>query len=135
MKKRVCCIAMLIAIFVSSFSFSSFAASSKSIYVPTNRTWSSNAKCTLTNKKKAAKVRVEIDNWGANIDIRMRNGSKVIWSENNAIKSSNKLCARIYRDFGLGCDHTYYDLSFRCNKDVFVSPGVYVKAISNCKIS
>ncbi len=134
MKKRIISVAMLIMVLLSSFSFSAFAATSKTVYVPTNHTWSSDAKCTLTNKKKAATVRATMQNWGVNLDIRMRNGSKVIWSENNAIKWSKKAVANVYRDFNLGCDHTYYSLSFRCNKSCGVCPSVTLKAIKNCSL-
>lgn len=139
MKKRIIAAIMLVVILASSFSATAFAATSRHISVPSGTSWSSEVKCTLTKnllgKTQNGKVRVTMDNWGVNLDVRMRNGSKTIWSENNAIKYSTKAVAYIYRDFNLGNDHSYYNLSFRCNKKVLAAPGVTVKAVSNCKIS
>lgn len=139
MKKRIVCIVMLVVILASSLSSTAFAATSKHISIPSGTSWSSNVKCTLKKnifgKVQNGKVRVTMDNWGVNLDIRMCNGSKTIWSENNALKYSSKAVASVYRDFSLGNDHTYYNLSFRCNKKALCPPSVTVKNLSNCTIS
>lgn len=138
MMKKILSVAMVaLMIFVLCASPVS-AAKSKSVNLAPNRSWSTDVKCTLNKnilgKPKAGVVRVSINNWGVNVDIRMRNGSKVIWSQNNAIRSSGT-SAWVYRDFNLGNNYNYYNLSFRCSKSCQVAPGVTVKNIKNCNIS
>lgn len=122
----------------SIFSFSASAASSKTVTLPTNRSWSSSVTCTLqTNiwgKAKSGTVRATIPNWGVNVDVRMCNGGRVIWSQNNAISGSNRT-AFTSRDFSLGNNYKYYALSFRCSKKCTTSPYVTVKNINNVTIS
>jgi len=139
MKKRIISVLMVAILLVSMFSISVSAASSKTINLSKNRSWSSDVKVTMSKnwlgQTKSGTVRVYIANWGVNVDIRMRNGSKVIWSQNNAIKASSKTVATIYRDFSLGNDHTYYNLSFRTSKTCSVAPYVKVVPQKNCTVS
>lgn len=138
MKKRFISIALVIVVIISTLVVPVVAASSKTVYLTGNCSWSGDVKCTLSKNiwgnPKSGKVRVSIANWGVNVDIRMRYNGKVIWSENNAIRSSGS-SAEVYRDFYLGNDHTYYNLSFRCSRSVYVAPYVTVKNLSNCSIS
>ena len=135
MKKRILALVLLALVMVSVLSVPAYAASSKTVYLSGSRGWSSDIRCTLSTswgRPKSGVVRATIPNWGVNVDIRMRNGSKVIWSENNAIRCPNKTPpAWIYRDFNLGNDHSYYNLSFRTSTRCSVAPYVTVKGIKN----
>lgn len=139
MTKKMVSFVMVVLIITASFALPASAASSKRLSLSPNRSWSSDVKCTLNKniwgKPKNGTVRVTVMNWGVNVDVRMRNGSKVIWSQNSAINVSGKNTANVYRDFYLGNNYKYYNLSFRCSKSCWAAPGVTVKNIKNCNIS
>lgn len=139
--KKIISMIMVVLTILSTMAFSASAATKKTVNLTTDRSWSNSVTCTLNKKnvlgqRKSGTVRVTMIDYGVNIDVRMRNGSKTIWSQNNAIKSSGKTTkAFIYRDFSLGNDHKYYDLSFRCSKTCWVAPYVTVKNVANCDIT
>ena len=138
MTKKILSIFLVTLMMVSIFSFSVSAASSKTVSLSGNRGWSSSVTCTLKKniwgKSKSGTVRATIPNWGVNVDIRMCNGGRVIWSENNAIRGNNRT-DYTYRNFNLGNNYKYYNLSFRCSKNCSVAPYVTVKNIKNVNIS
>ncbi len=138
MIKRIVSVMAVALVLFTMFAIPVSAASKKSVGLNPNCGWSSTVKCTLNKniwgKPKNGVVRVSINNWGVNVDIRMSNGGRTIWSQNNAIKSSGK-AASVYRDFSLGNDHSYYDLSFRCSRKCWAAPTVTVTNQSNCNIT
>ncbi|MBQ7296420.1 MAG: hypothetical protein IJW86_09560 [Clostridia bacterium] len=116
------------------------AANKVTVYLPTNRSWSETVVCSLNKKnfwgkRKSGEVRVTAQLTGVNVDVRLSNGSKVLWQENNAIvcpTSKAGKTASVYRDFYLGNNNKKYYLSFRCSKKCIKSPTVTVKNIKNC---
>lgn len=139
MIKKSICVIMVVATLFTMFAFSASAATSKTVYTNTSRQWSSDVKCSLTalGKLKGGSVRVYVQQAGVNVDIRMRNGSKTIWSQNNAINCGNvkRLSAQVYRDFSLGKNYSYYNLSFRTSKACYCAPYVTVTSLKNVKVS
>ncbi len=138
--KKIVSMVMLVLTILTMLAFPASAASKRTVSLSTNRSWSDDITCTLNKKnvwgkRKSGTVRVSINNWGVNVDIRMRNGSKVIWSQNNAIQSTKAGSGWVYRDFSLGNNYKYYDLSFRCSKKCWAAPSVTVKNIANCNIT
>ncbi|MCM1285343.1 MAG: hypothetical protein NC213_09380 [Acetobacter sp.] len=134
MKKRFLAMFMFVVMVISAIPFSASAATSATAPMKSNYTWSQYVNCKLSNRFKDGTVRVSIDNWGENIDIQMLKGNKVVWSQNNTIKSINKNVAYVYRDYSLGKNQSSYNLQFRYNKSKHVSMGgVYVSAVKNVK--
>ncbi len=139
MLKKIISVMMVALVVFTMLSIPVSAASSKRVYVAPNRTWSASVRCTLgknwLGQRKDGKVRVSIQSWGVNVDVRMRNGGRTIWSQNNAIVSNNARSANVYRDFNLGKNYAYYDLSFRSNKKYAVGVSATVSNRSNVSIS
>lgn len=136
--KKLFCTLLAVLLSLSAFMLPASAANSKTVYLSTNRGWSSNVTCTLSKnwlgKAKNGTVRASIPNWGVNVDIRMKNGSKVVWSQNNAITGNNR-SAFTYRDFSLGNNYKYYNLQFRTSRNCMSAPYVKVTNIKNVSIS
>ena len=140
MKKRIISIIMVVIMLFAVCSISVSAATKRTVYLNSNRGWSSDITVTMNKnvlgKAKSGSVRAYMANWGVNVDIRMKNSNnKVIWSQNNAIKASSKVVATIYRDFSLGNDNSVYKLSFRTSKKCAAAPYVRVESLKNCKVS
>lgn len=134
MKKRFLAMFMFVIIVISSIPISASAATSVTVPMKSNYTWSQYINCKLSKTSKDGVVRVSIDNWGENIDIQMLKGNKVVWSQNNTITSVSKNVTRVYRDYTLGKKQSSYNLQFRYNKSKHVNMGgVYVNAGTNIK--
>lgn len=127
--KKVICIALATLMLVSLFSFS---VSAKNISLPGDQSWIGPATCTLKKtvlgKTKSGSVRVTLLNWGVNADIKMVVGKKIVWSQNNAIKSG------AVRVFSLGNDHNEYLLYFRCSRKCNPGTGLSIVNNSNCTV-
>lgn len=119
--KKVICIALAVLTLVSVMSF---AVSAKNISLPGDRTWIGPATCTLKKnalgKPKNGVVRVNLLDWGYNADIKMEADGKIVWSQNNAIKSGAS------RNFDLGNDHSVYKLYFRCSRSGLAGTGLSI---------
>ena len=138
MTKKLICVLLLATMIFSIASVGASAAGSRTVHLSSNRAWSSDVRCTLSKnifgKVKSGTVRCTMNNWGVNVDVRMRQGTRVIWAQNNAIRSSGSSAFK-YRDFSLGNNYSYYDLSFRTSTSCYYAPSVIVNALSNCTVS
>jgi len=135
MTKKIISVLMALSMMVTTFILPVSAASKKTVYLSTNRSWSSAVTCTLNSTWRDGYVRASIPNWGVNVDVRMtnKNGS-TLWSQNNAINGNN-YSATTYRDFYLGKNNKTYKLYFRCSKKCSCAPYVSVTNRSNVNIS
>lgn len=136
--KKIMCSLLAVMLSFSALVLPASAASSKTVYLNENRGWSSNVTCTLSKnwlgKTKDGQVKASIPNWGVNVDIRMTNGGRTVWSQNNAITGNNRGTVT-YRIFNLGSNYKYYNLQFRTSKKCGCAPYVKVQNVKNVSIS